>query len=134
LPIFIVLLLIGLLIVLLVIGIVAHVRLRCRIKRVSFENYEIRQETVKSVARESYVAKGPKWHSERVGNYTLFFESGKSWRIPKDNYLWSEERPMSDFAGFQSAHRGDTFLAVVKKDTEDVVVAYHTTVFEYLSR
>ena len=108
-----------------------YVRLGAKIKRVSIGNYEIKTEVVSHTYSESYVAKGAKYHSERINNYTLHFEDGKKWDVPKDNYLWSVERRMSDFAIYNSSHRGDEFIVVTKRETGDVVMAYNTEFFEY---
>lgn len=129
-PIFILWFLLALVIFLIAGSIIRHFHLKRRIKKVSIDDYEIKTEVVANTTSESYV-RGTGWNSERVNNYTLRFESGEIWRVPKDNYLWSEERPMSDFAIYRSSHRGDVFIVVVKKDTGDIAMVYHTEFFEY---
>ena len=108
-----------------------RVRLKNQIKNIKLSDYEISTETVSHAYEDGYVVnKGPGLN-ETVYNSTLHFEGGKLWKIPKENYLWSEERPMSDCAVCRSAHRGDLFTAVIKKDTGKVVMAYHNEFFEY---
>ena len=110
------------------------VRRWVQIKKVSIRDYHVSTEIVHSIDEEHY-----HYHQKRgkfcrkipVDNYVIRFENGKEWRIPKDNYLWSAERPMSDFAIHQSTHRGDTMTVVTKADTDNVVMAYHTDFFEY---
>lgn len=38
---------------------------------------------------------------------------------------------MSDFAIYQSAHREDTMITVVKKENGEIIMAYRTEFFEY---
>ena len=110
------------------------VKRQIQIKKVSIRDYHVSTEIVHSIDEEHY-----HYHQKRgkfsrkipVNNYVIRFENGKEWRIPKDNYLWSTERPMSDFAIHQSTHRGDTMTVVTKADTDNVVMAYHTDFFEY---
>lgn len=110
----------------------AFVQHTIRIKKVSVSDYHISTETVHSIDEEHYYIKGGKYRRGiNVNNYVIRFENGKEWRIPKDNYLWSVERPMSDFAIYQCTHRGDTMIAVTKIDTDKIVMAYHTDFFEY---
>ena len=60
-----------------------------------------------------------------------FFENGKEWRVPKENYAWNERFRMSDLGVYKSTHRGDTMLAVTDKRTDTIIVAYNTEIFEY---
>jgi hypothetical protein len=108
-----------------------RVWLKNQIKNIRLSDYEISTETVSHTYEESYVVNKGRGLNEAVYNSTLYFESGKLWKIPKKNYLWSEERPMSGFAVCRSAHRGDLFTAVTQKDTGEIVVAYHNDFFEY---
>ena len=106
--------------------------LKIKIKKISINDYSVTTEIVHSTAHEHFVIRGSKYRpSRRVDNYILRFENGKIWRISKDNYLWSVERPMSDFAIYESTHREDTMIVVTKKDSGDIVMAYHTDLFEY---
>ena len=106
-------------------------RQRIKIKKVSINDYSVTTEIVHSTSKEHFTVRRGKYYVKRVDNYTLRFENGKTWRIPKDNYLWSVERPMSDFAIYESTHREDTMIVVTKKDSGDIVMAYHTDFFEY---
>lgn len=113
-----------------------RLRLRRRIKGVSMKDYDVTTETVQSTSEESYtIRRAPSsfalYPNIHIHNYTLHFESGTCWRIPKDNYLWSEERPMTDLAIFQSTQEGDSFLVVTKKGSGDIVMAYNEAFFEY---
>lgn len=99
-------------------------------KRVELDDYEVTSDVLSHTEGESYIVRNA-YGDRTVSNYTLYFESGKSWHIPEDNYLWSKERPMSDFAIHQSSHRGDSFIVVVKKDTGKIATAYNTEFFEY---
>lgn len=132
-PIFILWLLLAILISLPVIGIISHFRLKHKIKRVSSDDYDITIETVHSIAEEHYRAeRGGKFRrTELVNNYTIRFENGKNWRVPKENYPWSEKLRMSDVGIYKSTHREDVFIVVTKKDTSEIVMAYHTDFFEY---
>jgi hypothetical protein len=132
-PISILWLLLALFIFMIVYAVFAHIKFRNQIKKVSISYYSVTKEVVHSTHEEHYIVRhGNKIrHFEQIDNYTIRFENGKSWRIPKDNYLWSVERPMSDFAIFQSTHREDTLIVVTKKNTDEIVMAYHTDFFEY---
>ena len=127
----------GLLILLMVgiVGIVIEtVLFRYKIKSVCIEDYKIESAVLSHVEEEHYKVKGAgvkTRHSRLASVYTLHFENGRSLRLPKDNYSWSQERLMSDFAIYQSSHRGDPFIIVVKKDSEEIVMAYPTDFFEY---
>ena len=128
-PLFIVWLLAAVIIFLIGSSIFNHIKLKNLIKKVSINDYYIEKEVVHSTYEEHYRTGGR--HNELVSNYLIRFENGKSWRISTDNYLWSIERSMSDFAIFQSTHREDTMIVVTKKDTGEIVMAYHTDFFEY---
>ena len=113
-------------------GAVSYFRLQHKIKNVHTDDYAVITAVLSHTSEESYVLRRPKWYnSERVNNYTLYFENGESWRVPKDNYNWSERRRMSNVSVYQSSHRGDVFIIVVKKDTGIIVTAYNSGLFEY---
>ena len=128
-------LLVWLLLALLVWGIATiifhYIRLRQRIKRVSINDYHITIETVHGTSVEHYRAHRGRFRSETVFNYMIQFENGKVWRIPKENYLWSDELSISDWGICQGTQCGNTFVVVTKKDTGEIVTAYNTEYFEY---
>ena len=83
---------------------------------------------------EHYKQRGPRSgvpDSKQVDNYTLYFENKQSFCLPKDNYLWSEERPMSDFAIFQVAQRGEEFYLAINTITGNIDMIYPLEFFEY---
>ena len=92
-------------------------------------------EVVHSTAEEHYKAEtgGSIRHrrTEQINNYIVRFESGKSWRIPKELYRWNERLRMQDRGIYHTTHRGDTLIVVTKKDKGEIVIAYHTDIFEY---
>lgn len=133
-PKFIFFVLLALIPILFIFSAIRHFRLRHKIEKVCMDDYDIITDVLSDKSEESYVVRGHKWHSQRVNNYTLRFENNESWRVPKDNYLWSEERPMSDFAIYQSSHRGDLFIVVIKRDTGKIAMAYHADGFEYKNK
>ena len=113
-----------------------HQKLKIQIKKLSLADHEITTETVSHTECESYVVTRAtgirgRFRRETIYRYILHFESKRSWVIPKDNYLWSTETPMSDMAVFDNTHRGDTMTVVTKKSTGEIVVAYNTNLFEY---
>ena len=61
----------------------------------------------------------------------MFFDNGKTWNIPKNNYAWSGEFPMSDDFIYKNTHFGDIFWTVTEKNTGKIVVAYPAEYFEY---
>ena len=132
-PLFIFWLLLALIVFLIGSAIFNLFRLKKRVQNVTINDYDITTENVHSTTGEHYRAErgGKRRRTKQINNYTIRFENGKIWRIPKDNYLWSVECPMSDFAIFQRTHREDAFFVVTKKDTDEIVMAYHTDVFEY---
>jgi len=108
--------------------------LRHKRKNVCICDYEITTMKLSDTAEEHYVQKGAGVrfrHTRQVNNYTLRFENGKIWNIPKENYTWSKDGPMSDFFIYQNAHRTDLFIVVENKDTGKIAMAYHADHFEY---
>ena len=116
---------------LVVLSIINHFKIKRKMKNIHIDDYIITTAVLSHKEHDGYVAKGPKWHSKKVNVYTLNFENGECWRIPPKNYNWSERNAMSDFGIYQSAHRGDVFIVVTKKDSAKIVMAYHTDFFEY---
>ena len=110
-----------------------RVRLKYRIKNVTLNNYDITKETVHGTMEEHYKAErgGKIRRTEQIDNYAICFENGKNWRLPKELYSWTEEFRVSDWGIYQGAHREDVFIVVTNKHTNEIVVAYHTDVFEY---
>ena len=102
-------------------------------KKVSINDYNITTESVKHISEEHFkIRRAGKWKGKKpIDNYALYFDNDKCWRIPKDNYLWSTEYPMSDHAIFQSVSIGDKMLVITQKRTGKTVMAYHTEFFEY---
>jgi len=104
-------------------------------EKVSLDDYLIKKEVVSYVNEETYITD----HSvsrmrekmSEVRVFIVYFESGKKWNIPKDNYAWSTECPMSDRAIYQTASKGSLFWTVTKKDTCEVIMAYPAEYFEY---
>lgn len=113
---------------------VDHIRRKNSIKRVSLDDYEVNREVVLNVIEDIYSTDNRNYVSKKlkeVRAYIMYFESGKSWNIPEENYTWSVEFPMSSKALYQLTRPGDLFTVVTKKDTGDVVVAYPSAYFEY---
>ena len=117
--------------------VVDYFRKQKSINNVSIENYEIKAECVSFVKEEIYstdhkIHLSPtvkKIHTAKI--YIMFFDNGKTWNIPKNNYAWSAECPMSDRAIYQTTSQGSLFLTVTKKDTGEIIMAYPTEYFEY---
>ena len=118
---------------LIIFGIANYLRVKYRIKNVSICNYDVTREVVHSISEEHYKADtgGKRRRIEQIDNYTTHFESGKEWRIPKQNYVWHERLRASDRGVYKTTHRGDTMLAVTDKRTDTIIVAYNTEIFEY---
>ena len=132
-PLFVLWMLLGFLLFIPAYLIVAKVRLSRKIKAVRVEDYEIIFGTLAEIDHEHYrVKRGYKWYSpvDEINNYTLKFDDGGVWCIPKDNYLWSVERPMSDMAICQSSEHGDSFIIVRKKGDGKIAIAYSEKFFE----
>ena len=116
---------------------VDYFRKQKSINNVSIENYEIKAECVSFVKEEIYstdhkIHLSPtvkKIHTAQI--YIMFFDNGKTWNIPKNNYAWSGEFPMSDDFIYKNTHFGDIFWTVTEKNTGKIVVAYPTEYFEY---
>ncbi len=106
-------------------------------EKVSLDGYEIKKEAVSYVNEEVYVTD----HSisrmrekmSEIRVFIVYFESGKKWNVPRDNYTWSRECPMSDRAIYQTTSHGDLFWTVTKKTTGEIVMAYPAEYFEYKS-
>ena len=104
-------------------------------EKVSFDDYEIKREAVSYVNEEVYITD----HSvsrmrekmSEIRVFIVYFENGKKWNIPKDNYAWSKECPMSDRAIYQTTSQGSLFWTVTRKGTGEIVMAYPTRHFEY---
>ena len=112
-------------------------RLKNKIKNVTINDYDITTEIVHSTEEEHYRAEtgGSIRHrrTEQINNYTIRFENGKSWRIPKELYSWSERLRMHDVGIRNSTHRGDTMIVITEKSSGKIVVAYNTDIFDYKS-
>ena len=111
-----------------------HLPLRYKRGRVCIDDYEIVDGTISHTAREEYKvhrAARHRRHYITVINHTLHFECGESWRIPKENYAWSEELLMSDAFLFEQVHRGDAFILVRHTKTGKIAMAYPESLFEY---
>ncbi len=108
---------------------------RTSAEKVSLDGYEIKKEVVSYVNEEVYITD----HSvsrirekmSEIRVFIVYFESGKKWNIPKENYAWSAECSMSDRAIYQITSRGNLFWTVTRKDTGEVVMAYPSEYFEY---
>ena len=117
--------------------VVDYFRKQKSINNASIENYEIKAECVSFVKEEIYstdhkIHLSPtvkKIHTAQI--YIMFFDNGKTWNIPKNNYAWSGEFPMSDDFIYKNTHFGDIFWTVTEKNTGKIVVAYPTEYFEY---
>ena len=114
-----------------------YFRLKNQIKNVTINDYDITAEIVHSTAEEHYKAEtgGSVRHRRtvQVNNYIIRFENGKVWRVPKELYTWNERLRMHDMGIFNSTHRGDTMIVVTEKSSGQIVIAYHTEIFEYKS-
>lgn len=107
------------------------VRLIYRKKHFCMDDYEITVETLYDKQEDHYMATMGRHRSRQIDNYDLYFTNGKDWRIPDKNYLWSAEYQLSDQYIYKNAHRGDKFIAVSKKDTGEIAMAYPTDYFVY---
>ncbi len=99
-------------------------------------NYLITVETVHCIFDEHYYRRTSRCGnrgglSRDVSIYSIRFENGKTWRIPENIYLWSENVSAADFKIFETVHRGDTMIVVTKKKSKKIIVAYHSDYFEY---
>ena len=116
---------------------VDYFRKQKSINNVSIENYEIKAECVSFVKEEIYstdhkIHLSPtvkKIHTAQI--YIMFFDNGKTWSIPKNNYALSGEFPMSDDFIYKNTHFGDIFWTVTEKNTGKIVLAYPSEYFEY---
>ncbi len=112
-----------------------------RIKNVTADDYDITKETVYSTDEEHYEGKsryrrrtgGLFRIKEPIDNYIIHFENGKTWRVPKELYIWHEKLCMRNVDIYNSTHRGDTMITVTEKKSGKIVVAYNTEFFEYKS-
>lgn len=108
-----------------------NVRKQNRIKNVSINDYDVTQEVVYSVDENQFEVRDGKYSTRTVHNYIIRFESGRLWNIPPRLYRWSERLWMTNVEIHGKTHRGDTLLVVSKKNTDKIVVAYNTELFEY---
>ena len=119
-------------------GLTPYLILKERFKNRSFriEDYEVTVEALSHKHEEKYeelrVYYGTRIpHHETVSYYELFFENGGKWHVPEQLYRWSVERRTNEHWLFENAHRGDRYIVVRKKDSDEVFVAYPTEYFEY---
>ncbi len=106
-------------------------RTEYRVKHLSIEDYEITRETVSHVRQEQYTVQKSRHRSETVVNIIVHFENGKSWRVPLENYLWCEDRSVSDGGVKATTHRGDVMTVVTHKKSGKIITAYSHEFFEY---
>ena len=97
---------------------------------VRMDDYDVSFASLSHTEEEHYIETSHHY-SRQVNIYTLEFEDGREWIIPKVNYTWSQEFTMSDFTISLSSHPGDSFIVVARKDTRDIVMAYQAEFFEY---
>ena len=110
--------------------ILSPIILKFKTHRVKIDDYAIKNEIVYGLREEHFTSREGK-HRRPVHNYIIRFENGKSWRIPKDNYLWRDDCPMFDSLVYKEVNRGDTMIVVTKKKNGKVVMAYSTKIFQY---
>ncbi len=109
-------LILALFVFLIVHAVIKHFLTKYRIKRVSINDYQIQTDVVSHIFNEEYYVRGSKYsRGYWVRNYDIVFESGRTWHIPKEAYLWNDRHRSQALGFFNSAHRGDTFMVVVKK-------------------
>jgi len=106
---------------------------------VRMDNYEVSTEVMSHVEIETYEQRESSRRSIvrryiTITNCTLHFENGKSWRIPKKIYTWSEYLQMSDESLCASSDCGDTFIVVTEKRSGNIAMAYPTKLFRYISK
>lgn len=134
-PIFIVWFLLALIAFVIIYSIFDYFRLKNKIKNVTVNDYDITTEIVHSTEEEHYIAVTGvsirHRRAEQIDNYIIRFENGKSWRIPKELYSWSERLRMHDVDIRNSTHRGDTMIVITEKNSGKIVVAYNTEIFDY---
>ncbi len=127
----------GLLILLFVACIAAAIELlllRHKRNHVSMEDYTVITGVLSHKDDESYAeTRGVRHmrHRRAVHNYNFHFENGESWRLPEDNYVWSERHRMSNAFLYENAHRGDDFIVVTEKGTGKIAMVYPAAFFEY---
>lgn len=98
----------------------------------ALDEYEMLTVTRVRAEEEHYVqGRGPHFTSIQVSRYTFFFDGGRSWLAPTDNYTWSTECRMAPSAILRCTEDGDRFLAVIHKKTGQIAVAYPTQYFVY---
>lgn len=102
-----------------------------KIKNINLDDYERSTAIISHVYEEDYVVQEHNHHRRTVHNYSITFENGQTFRLPKINYQWSRERSMSDFALYQATHRGDEFIVVTHRQTGEIAAVYPTAVFTY---
>ncbi|MBR6742780.1 MAG: hypothetical protein IKM09_04980 [Clostridia bacterium] len=112
--------------------------LNSKAKRARIDDYEIVSDILSHKQHEHYCEKiasvgGIASRRRVVSFYVLHFESGRSWRITSENnYSWSERYVgQSDDILFESSHRGDSFITVIDKKTQNIVTVYNEAFFKY---
>ena len=110
-----------------------YARLKVKIKSINISNYNVTTETVYGISEEHYLARngGRVKYTKQISNYTVHFENGKDWRVPKKLYTWSERFHRQDRGVYHTTHRGDTMTVISEKATGEIVMAYNTDIFEY---
>jgi len=100
-------------------------------QKVDINDYIISTDILSLIHEENYIARVSKYERKSVDNYSMLFEGGGLWKLPEKNYRWSKEYSMTDTTVSISASKGDTFIIVTKRGTNEIAVAYHTDYFEY---
>ena len=101
------------------------------VRSVRAEDYRVESVVVSGRNEESYFDRYRGRHGEWVSVYTLHFDNGKSLRLPKNNFSWSKEYPMSDTAVYHCVKEGSPFYLVCRKDTGEAVLGYPKDYFVY---
>lgn len=106
---------------------------RYRMNKVSESGYEVKEGVVYSISDETHTERRGKYNYVTVTNYYITFEGDMTWHVPENLYCWSEELNMSPSYLYENTHRGDVFLLVLKRGTKDIIMAYNTKNFQYVS-
>lgn len=106
-------------------------RTKHAVQSIRTEDYSVESVAVLSRAEETYFDRYARRRGEWVSVYTLHFDNGKSLKLPKYNFSWSKEYPMSDTAIYHCAAEGSHFYLVCRKDTGEAVLAYPKDYFVY---
>ncbi len=90
--------------------------------------YTITTEKLVNICEETALQLHRRYYAAKVSNYMYF--SNQKWKIPSNNYTWSELYKLSEAGIINTSLIGDEFYIVLVNDNHEISCVYNTKFFE----